>query len=159
MNSKTVITVKTPAGPTESKEVHELVAQGSGGAALASQLDIGSGVQCYFHNSTEEAKYGSVRTQPQCYQDDVLRVAPTVESARAGNVKLAMMFRERLLRCHPTKTCYLLVGSKKWKRKVKEELEARPLMFGSFQMKEKDQDVYLGDVLSSEGLGASVRPR
>ena len=42
LNSKTIITVKTPAGPTESKEVHELVAQGSGGAALASQLDIGS---------------------------------------------------------------------------------------------------------------------
>ena len=56
MNSKTVITVKTPAGATESKEVHKVVAQGSGGAALASKLDIGSGVQCYFHNSTEEAK-------------------------------------------------------------------------------------------------------
>ena len=67
-----------------------------------------------------------------------------------------MMFRERLLRCHPTKTCYLIVGLKKWKKKVKEELEARPLMFGSFPMKEKDQDVYLGDILSSEGLGASV---
>ena len=60
------------------------------------------------------------------------------------------------MRCHPTKTCYLLVGSKKWKRKVKEELEARPLMFGSFQMKEKDQDVNLGDILKSEGLGAWV---
>ena len=67
-----------------------------------------------------------------------------------------MMFRERLLRCHATKTCYLLVGSKKWKNKVKEELKARPLMFGSFPLKEKDQDVYLGDVISSEGLGASV---
>ena len=109
LNSKTVITVKTPAGSTDSKEAHELVAQGSGGAALASQLDIGNGVQCYFGNSTDEAKYGSVRIQPQCYQDDVLRVAPNVESARAGNVKLSMMFRERLLRCHPTKkrvTCW-----------------------------------------------------
>ena len=66
LNSKTVIKVKTPAGPTESKEVDELVAQGSGGAALASQLDIGSGVKCYFNNSTDEAKYGSVRVQPQC---------------------------------------------------------------------------------------------
>ena len=80
LNSKTVITVKTPAGPTESKEVHELVAQGSGGAALASQLDIGSGVKCYFNNSTDEARYGSVRTQPQCYQDEVLQVAHSVES-------------------------------------------------------------------------------
>ena len=30
-----------------------------------------------------------------------------------------------------------------WKKKVKEELEARPLMFGSFPMQEKEQDVYL----------------
>ena len=113
-------------------------------------------MQSYFGNSTDEAKYGSVRVQPQCYQDDVLRVALSVESACAGNVKLSMMFRERLLRCHPTKTCFLLVGSKMWKRKVKGDLEASPLMFGSFPMKEKEQDVYLGDILSSEGLGASV---
>ena len=87
LNSNTVITGKTPVGSTDSEEGHELVAQGWGGAALASQLDKGNGVQCYFGNSTDEAKYGSVRIQQQCCQDDALRVAPNVESAFAENVK------------------------------------------------------------------------
>ena len=103
---------------TKSEEAGELCAQGSGGAALASQTDIDSGVQCYFQNRRDEAKYGSVRVLPQSYQDDVLRVAPSVSSARAGNLKFSAMFRERLLRCHPLKTCYILCGSKLFKRKV-----------------------------------------
>ena len=151
-----MISVKTASGLTESEEAHEICAQGSSGAALASQLDIGSGVQCYFKNSTDEAKYGKVRIQAQSYQDDILRVASCVSSARAGTIKLAMMLRERLLCCHPTKTCYVLYGSDKWKKEVRDELERSPLQFGDFVMKEKDQDIYLGDVLSSEGLAASV---
>ena len=94
LNSKTVISVKTPSGSTESEETYEIVAQGSGGAALASQADIGWGVKDYFGRSLDEARYG-VRIQPQSYQDDVFRVAPSVFSARAGNVWFSMMFRER----------------------------------------------------------------
>ena len=86
LNKKTVISVRTPCGLTKSDEAGELCAQGSGGAALASQTDIDSGVQCYFQNRRDEAKYGSVRVLPQLYQDDVLRVAPSVSSARAGNL-------------------------------------------------------------------------
>ena len=66
------------------------------------------------------------------------------------------MFRERLLRCHPLKTCYVICGSEKFKKKVREEFDRSPLMFGDFAMAEKHQDVYLGDVLSSNGLAASV---
>ena len=123
---------------------------------MASQADIGSGVKCYFDSSTDEASYGSVCVQPQSYQDDVLRVETSVSSARAGNYKLSNLFRERLLKCHPTKTCYVLCGSEKWKKSVREELEQSPLKFGDFMMKEKEQDIYLGDVLSSNGLEASV---
>ena len=36
LNSQTRVTVKTPAGQTEHRDVGELVGQGSGGAALAS---------------------------------------------------------------------------------------------------------------------------
>ena len=156
MNSRTVIRVATPSGLTEAGEAGELCAQGSKGAALASQLDVDLGIKCYFENSTDEAHYGSVRIQPQIYQDDILRVAPTLGSARVGNTKLHMMLSERLLVCHPKKTCYVLYGTKKYKQRVREEVETCPLMFGSFEMKEKEQDLYLGDVLHSLGLAASV---
>ena len=77
------------------------------------------------------------------FQDDILRVAPTLESARVGNVKVHRMLSERLLKCHPKKTCFVLIGSKKYKEKVRKEIEYLPLMFGDFPMLEKDQDVYL----------------
>ena len=47
-------------------------------------------------------------------------------------------------------------GNLQYKKQVRKELEISPLKFGDFDMKEKDQDVYLGDVISSRGLAASV---
>ena len=142
MNSKTVIIVATPSGLTESAEVGELCGQGSAGAALASQLDIDLGVKSYFNNSQEEARYGSVRIQPQSFQDNILRVAPNLSSACSGNIKMHMMLSERLLQCHPSKTCFVLFGSKEYEEQIREDMKLCPLKFGEFLIKEKDQDVY-----------------
>ena len=97
-----------------------------------------------------------MRIQPQSFQDDILRVAPTLASARSGNIKLHMMLSERLLRCHPKKTCFLLIGSKNYKEDIREELKYFPIKFGDFTRMEKNQDMYLGDVLSTNGLAGSV---
>ena len=148
--------MRTPAGQTGYREVGELVGQGSGAAALASQLDVDLGVQSYFKSSLDKIKYGVVRVQPQEYQDDIAHADPDITSARVSNTKMSMMLRERLLRCHPTKTCYLVYGSKSYKKRVREELEIAPLKFGDFKMLEKESDIYLGDVLHSGGLSASV---
>ena len=67
------------------------------------------------------------------------------------------MLSERLLRCHPKKTCFVLMGTNKYKEKVREEVKSAPLKFGDFSMLEKEQDVYLGDVLHTDGLSASVQ--
>ena len=139
MNSNTVISVATLSGLTEQGEAGELCGQGSAGATLASQLDIDLGIRCYFQNSSDEASYGSVRIQPQSFQDDILRVAPTLASARAGNVKLHMMLSERLLKCHPKKTCFVLFGYKKYKDEIRGELEYTPLKFGNFSMLENSK--------------------
>ena len=97
-----------------------------------------------------------MKVQPQTFQDDIQRVAKNLSAARIGNVKLERMLSERLLSCHPKKTCFVLLGNLQYKKQVRKELETCPLQFGEFEMKEKDQDVYLGDVLSSRGLAASV---
>ena len=122
---------------------------------LASQLDIDLGVKSYFNNSQKEARYGSVQIQPQSFQDDILRVAPNLSSACSGNIKMQMMLSEKLLQCHPSKTCFVLFGSKEYEKQIREDMKLCPLKFGEFLMKEKDQDVYLGDVLSSNGLSPS----
>ena len=58
--------------------------------------------------------------------------------------------------CHPTKTCYLVVGTTNYRENIQKEIEDNPLMFGKIVCKEKDSDVYLGDVISSQGLEHSV---
>ena len=93
LNSKTVISVRTPAGLTEAKEAEELCAQGSGGAALASQLDIDLGLKSHFASSTDEPGYGRVCVRPQAFQDAILRAAQNTSSARAGAIKLSSMLR------------------------------------------------------------------
>ena len=49
------------------------------------------------------------------------------------------------------------MGTHEYKEKVREEKQYLPLKFGNFSMMKKGQDVYLGDVLSSDGLSASVQ--
>ena len=156
LNSRTVISVRTPSGQTETEEAGELCAQGSGGAALASQLDIDLGLDSHFAGSRDEAKYGSVRVRPQAFQDDILRVAQQTAGARAGAVKLSSMLRERLLRCHPTKTCYIVIGNKSYKQRVQEDFKQDPLRFGDLDLSEKSEGAYLGDIISSGGLAASI---
>ena len=110
-----------------------------------------------FENSTDEASYGSVRIQPQSYQDDLARVSLSTTSARIGNVKLSMMLRERLLSCHPTKTTYILFGTEKFKNEVRQELLRSPLMFGDFRMVEKEKYIYSGDKIDTRGMAGSMK--
>jgi hypothetical protein len=74
LNEKTAIKVATPAGLTKSADVGEIVAQGSGGAALVSGADVARGLESHFSGSQDEMSYGSIRLQPLAYQDDICRL-------------------------------------------------------------------------------------
>ena len=67
------------------------------------------------------------------------------------------MLQLKGLDCHPTKTTYIVIGTKKYKRDIEEQLENNPVVFGSFQCKPKQEDKYLGDMISANGLAASVQ--
>ena len=151
-----MLSVATPSGMTKTAEACEIVPQGSGGSALASGCDIARGVESHFSGSLEEITYGSVRLQPLSYQDDICRLAGSLESTRAGNIKLAGMLDSKGLRCHPDKTVLLVVGTKKFRQEAHEDIKKNPIMFGDFKVKTEDEDVYLGDVISTQGLDASI---
>ena len=57
-------------------KLKKIVAQGSGGAALASGADIDRGLDSQYASSMDEITYGWVQLQPLFYQDDVIRLAP-----------------------------------------------------------------------------------
>ena len=156
LNQKTVISVATPSGMTKSGEAYEVVPQGSGGSALASGCDIARGVESYFSGSLDEMNYGSVRLQPLSYQDDICRLAGSINSTRAGNMKLSGLMDTKGLQCHPDKTVLLVIGTQRFRHEAEEEIKKNPVMFGDFQVKLEKEEVYLGDVISARGLEASI---
>ena len=149
VNKETVISVDTPVGRTKKEMVHEVVPQGSGGAALASALDLALGLKRYFKGSLDEISYGKVPTEPQAWQDDILRIAEDIKSTRAGNEKLSKMTTEKGLQAHETKTTYVIIGTKGYRSEMEKEVSEKPVKFGRLPCQPSGSEVYLGEVIHS----------
>ena len=156
LNARTRVKVKTAVGVSEAAEVGDCIGQGSSGGALTSQVNLDHGLQGYFAGSMDELCYGSIRVQPLAYQDDVGRVSKSVSEARAGIIKVAAMLQDKGLQAHPDKTCFVVLGTKKFKESVARELEVSPLWCGSFKLNQKESDKYLGQIIHEDGLGRSA---
>ena len=154
LNENTIIRVATPAGMTNTAYVGELVTQGSVGAALQSGADVGRGLDSHFSGSQDEMSYGWIRLQPLAYQDDISRQTININSTRAESQKLSCLMKQKGLQCHPTKTVCIIIGTKKYRTEAQREINN--VMFNEFKMKFVDNKVYLGDVISSQGLKDSV---
>ena len=156
LNSRTVIRVRTGAGETEEGDAGPVLAQGSSGGSLASMRNIDEAVMDYFETSEEEDVYGAVRLQPAIFMDDILRSASGVEDTNAGNLRMCRMTQELCLEIHPTKSCYLVMGSPEYKDAIEREVQKTPIMFGEVALKRESCVTYLGDELHEGGLEASV---
>ena len=67
------------------------------------------------------------------------------------------MMKQKGLQCHPTKTVCIIIGNKKYREEAEKEIKEDPVMFGDFRMNFVESEVYLGDVISSQGLEDSVK--
>ena len=101
------------------------------------------------------AHYGDIRIQPLAWQDDVGIPNEDVTMARNNNIRMEEMLSEKPMEAHPDKTVYIVTGSSSFKKKVREELKNSPLIFGSFSMKEKESEQYLGQIIHSGGMEKS----
>ena len=90
------------------------------------------------------------------YQDDILKGCRDVNAAQVGNIRLATMLEDKGLEAHPDKTSYIVCGSKRFKEKAKDDIQNNPLMFGNFEVKEREGDKYLGQMLHGNGLEESA---
>ena len=120
------------------------------------RANIARGLESQFSGSIDEIEYGSVCMQPLACQDDISRLASDVKSTRAGSIKISLKMNQRGLKCHPTKTVCIAIGTEKYRNKVVKEVEADPIKFGNFTVLFKESEVYLGYVLSPQGMEKSV---
>ena len=115
LNQRTQIAVQTGVGLTERQSTGETLGQGRVGGALASSLNIDEEINAHFETSESEISYGSIRLQPLSFQDDVIRICAGRKEAQEGYNMFEAVFKSKLLKIHPTKSCFLLFGKDKTK--------------------------------------------
>ena len=133
-----------------------MIGQGTGGGALVSQVNLDHGVMDMFSGSEQEVRYGGVRVLPAIFQDDIMRAADSVESARAGNIKMDSVMNSKQLELNKDKTGFILLGKKDKVEKARQQILASPIMCGDFVTLEKVADKWLGDMFHQDGLAACV---
>ena len=157
LNEKTRIQVKTSSGTSKFGEVGAVLGQGTLGSAIISQAVLDEGVKEHFPPGGElQLQYGSVPLAPLMYQDDLADGSDTIANARITNRRVDFLTKQRGLDLNRDKTVCILIGSKKQKEAAMQKLEEAPLMCGSFEMKVKQVDKWLGQYISSKGLADSV---
>ena len=157
LNNKTQIKVKLPCGVSEAGEVGAVVGQGTIGGALVSQAVLDDGVMEHFEpGGVIQAEYGSVPLAPFMFQDDLINLAEGLPEARLANSKVDAVMKQRGLSLNNDKSVCVVIGSKKQKAEVTEEIVKNPLLCGSFETKEKEEEKWLGQIISSAGLSDCV---
>ena len=101
-------------------------------------------------------EYGDVPLAPVMWIDDILNSADCLETARKINVAVDIVMKQRGLSLNRDKSVCLIIGSKKEQQKATTELQAKPLLCGSFETKQTPEYKWLGQILSAKGLADSV---
>ena len=156
MNKDTRIKIRTAVGTTSEENTGEGVGQGTIDGAIISACSIDYTVNSFFNKSSHEISYVDLNLQPLLFQDDIFRMCSSAFSAQMGNEYIDAVMETKLLDFNLDKSCYLVIGDKKSQAILKSDLSVNPLKLSGKPMKEVAAEKYLGDYLSSKGLGDSV---
>ena len=162
LNKDTEISVKTPVGITDYADVGEGLGQGTNEGAIISSINLDGGIKESLEDTENEVMYLDLKLNPCLFQDDVARLAKTLNAVREGNKRLEYMAESKLLDYNIEKSNSIIIESKKFRRSIKQELESNPVMFCGKIMNISESDKYLGDYLSfslSESVFKTVQKR
>ena len=76
---------------------------------------------------------------------------------RNGNFKFSILAAAQQLDYHSKKSCCFVYGNRKLKANVQLEAKEEPVLLGKNELEERQEDKYLGDMMSSLGRGESVK--
>lgn len=100
--------------------------------------------------------FGTVPISPLLFQDDIFSLSGTINAARSSLLKVDTVMKMKQLTLNKDKTAYVLFGNTSMQQNIRNELKSEPLMCGTFQVKEKESDKYLGEMFHRDGLSRSV---
>ena len=156
LNKDTRISVRTPVGDTEWRDTGEGWGQGTIEGAIVSAVNLDNGVRDFFSSSEYEVSYGDMALSPTLFQDDISRLCWDPVSAQMGIDKLEAMAETKLLDFNLDKSCIIIIGQGKPKDELERQFRANPPLLYGEEMKIVTEEKYLGDQISTGGLGASI---
>ena len=149
LNKDTEITVRTPVGYTDSCEIDECLGQGTSESGIVSAANLSGGVTEYFEGSNCEVHYSNLQLSACLFQDDIARLSETLEAVEEGNRRLEAMAESKLLDFHDDKSGMIVIGPKKFKRKIMERLKQKPVLFCGKPMQVFESERYLGEIIAN----------
>ena len=155
LNCKTRISVVTSVGESDAVRIFDSIGQGSFWAAIASSLNIGTTI----YDATEGetlTKLGHMPLNCLIFQDDIARLNTTLEQARRGATLIGDTLPKKKLKSNLKMSRYVLLGSEEFKERTRREAKENPLMMGSHIREESQEEKYLGDMVYTDGLAASI---
>ena len=162
LNKDNRITVRTPVGDSDKRNVKESITQGSIDGAILSSNNLSKGVDDYFFSSECEVSYVEVPLLPQIFQDDLSRLSLDPLTTQLGLDRFESLANSKLLSFNLLKTCVVVMGKKKERRELEEKLLENPPKLYNKPINIRSQGTYLGDELGmtvSESVTLTINKR
>ena len=150
MNKNIRIKVKTPVGETKSKDTGPAVGQGTVDGAILSSNNTDKGLEVAFDDPSKEIEIEETVLGPISFMDDIFRMAENRDNAQYANNKMEEFIGPKLLKINFLKSGYLIVGNRKARKSLENQVKNKPLELCGQKMIEVKVIKFLGDYISFE---------
>ena len=155
MNEDTKISVSTSVGQTQQAIIKDSIGQGSPEAALISSCSIGTAIKNTFRFKIS-TRIGGLGLNCLIFQDDISKLNDRLEDAREGCKMIDETLKKKQLSVNYDKSKFIVFGDKKYRNKVKKELEKNPMMMGKVRIGQSINEKYVGDQIHEKGCEQSI---
>merc|ERR1712128_109211 len=155
LNNKTNISVLTLIGETEKATIMNGIGQGSFGAALASSLNIGCGIDMITKGICT-ARIGELELNALIFQDDIAKMNYSMEQTRKGATDVGRLLESKQLRANTSKSKFVIIGTESSRTDMLKDAASNPVMMGETVIENSDCEKYLSDMIHENGCAASI---
>ena len=116
---------------------------------MLSSNNSGKGINEEFDEPMKEIEYEKLVLGPIIFMDDIFRMAGNRDNAQYTNNKMEAFVEKKLLKLNFLKSGFLIVGNKKDRRKLNQQIEDKPLELCGQKMLEVKVIKFLGDYIAA----------
>ena len=142
---------------SEAQDTGPNVGQGTISGAVVSSVNLDQGMKEYFHDEEDNDKsegkdkevdekvmYADIKLYPFLFQDDIMNLSKSIDSAQSAIIKIENLLDSKLLDFNISKYSVLIAGNKKSRQKALLKTDSSPLLLCGTKLKQATAERYLG---------------